>query len=159
MKKYLLLFTGLFFCVFAEAQISTYKLNNLSNEKVSIKDLQGEYTVVDFWATWCKPCVSAIPKLNTIYQEFAADGVKLIGVNVDSPRNSSKVKPMVKSLGVTYPVLLDPDQELVEEYNVVVFPTLIILNKKGKQVFVHEGFNPGDEELIKAEITNLIKDN
>lgn len=159
MKKVILLLAGLILGFLAEAQISTYKLNNLSNEKVSINDLHGEYTVVDFWATWCKPCVSAIPKLNTLYQEFAEEGVRFIGVNVDSPRNSSKVKPMVKSLGVTYPVLLDPDQELVEEYNVTVFPTLVILNKKGKQLFVHEGFSPGDEEIIKEEIENLIKQN
>ena len=48
-------------------------------------------------------------------------------------------------------------QELVNDYNVTAFPTLIVLNKKGKEVFIHEGFNPGDEKLIKEELSKLLK--
>ena len=157
MKTQSLLILLLCSVFFSNAQISDFQVESLDKERLSVADLKGEeLTIVDFWASWCKPCVSAIPKINSIYAEFLDKGVTVVGINVDGPRNQAKVRPMVKSLGVKYPILLDPDQELVSEYNVTVFPTLIVLNKKGKQVFVHEGFNPGDEKLIKEELVSLL---
>lgn len=159
MKTRSLLLILLCAAFFSSAQISDFQLESLDKQRLSIADLKGsELTIVDFWASWCKPCVSAIPKINSIYSDFSEKGVAVVGVNVDGPRNQAKVKPMAKSLGVKYPILLDPDQELVSEYNVTVFPTLIVLNKKGKQVFVHEGFNPGDEKKIKEELAALLSD-
>ena len=141
-----------------KTQIPDLELKSLENKLVSIEDLQGEkLTVIDFWATWCKPCVAAIPKLNEIHNQFSEKGVSFIGINVDGPRNQAKVKPFVKSLNISYPILLDTDQELVNDFNVGAFPTLIVLNEKGKEVFVHEGFNNGDEKLISTKLENLLK--
>jgi thioredoxin-related protein len=84
-------------------------------------------------------------------------GIQFVGVNADGPRNQSKVKPFAKSLNIKYPIVLDPDQDLVNEFHVTAFPTLIVLNKKGKKVFIHEGFNPGDEKLIQKELSKILK--
>ncbi len=131
----------------------------MNNNRVNLNDLKGEkLTVVDFWATWCKPCISSIPKLNSIYKEYAEKGIQIIGVNVDGPRNSSKVKPFAKSLDIQYPVVLDTDQDLVNEFNITVFPTLIVINDKGKKVFTHEGYNAGDEKIITSELDDLLKE-
>ena len=141
-----------------QAQLPEVEVKDINQNWVSLNNLSGEkYTVIDFWATWCKPCVTAIPKLNVIYQEFSSQGIEFVGVNIDGPRNQSKVKPFANTLNIKYPIVLDPNQELVNDYNVTAFPTLIVLNKKGKEVFVHEGFNPGDEKLIKEELTKLLK--
>lgn len=158
MKKSILLLIWVFIASFGMAQLPDIDVKDLDQNWVMLSDLQGDdYTVIDFWATWCKPCVSAIPKLNSIYQEFSGKGVEFIGVNVDGPRNQAKVKPFTKSLGVLYPIILDPNQELVDRYNVSAFPTLIVLNKKGEEVYVHEGFNAGDEIIIEAELEKLLK--
>lgn len=133
------------------------ELRDLNRNWVSLADLKGEkLTVVDFWATWCKPCVSAIPKLNDIYEENKGQGVNFIGVNIDGPRNQAKVKPFVNTLGINYTTILDPNQELANDLNVSVYPTLLVFNSKGKEVFVHEGFNPGDEKIIRAELEKLL---
>lgn len=157
MKKYL----GVLFFVFATnltfAQLPDFEVKDIDQNWKSLNEMGGEkYTVIDFWATWCKPCVSSIPKLNSIYSEFSDQGIEFIGINTDGPRNQAKVKPFVNSLNIKYPIVLDPDQELVDEYNVTSYPTLIVLNKKGKEVFVHEGFTPGDEDLIRKELTKLL---
>jgi len=140
------------------AQLPDYEVKDINQNRIVLNDLKGEkFTLIDFWATWCKPCVSAIPKLNNIYNEFSKEGVQFIGVNVDDPRNQAKVKPFANSLNIKYPIVLDPNQDLVTYFNVNAFPTLIVINSKGKEVFVHEGFNPGDEKIIRKELSELLK--
>lgn len=148
----------LLFFFSAKGQLPEIYLETTENEEVLISELQGsELTVVDFWATWCKPCLIAIPELVKIYGEFSDSGVSFIGINIDSPRNKAKIRPFAEARGITYPVLMDTDQEMMHEMNVVQVPTLIIFDKNGKQVFVHEGFNPGDQELLREKILELLK--
>ncbi len=140
------------------AQFPDIEMKDIDQNWISLEELKGEkLTVIDFWATWCKPCVSSIPKLNNIYEEYAPKGIEFIGVNIDGPRNLSKVKPFATSMKISYPLVLDPDQNLVDRFNVTVFPTMIVLNEKGKEVFIHEGFNPGDEQLIRDEFEKLLE--
>ncbi len=139
------------------AQLPDLELKNLDQRFVQLKDIQGkQLTVIDFWATWCKPCLSFIPEINQLATEFQAKGVAFWGINIDSPRNQSKVKPFARSMNISYPVFLDGDQELMNILNVSVMPTLLILDKKGKVVFFHEGYQPGDEELIRKKIQQLL---
>ena len=133
--------------------IPDFRLQNLDRQKVSLHDLMGEnLTVIDFWATWCGPCIRSIPALVDLSEEYEDQGVRFVGVNVDSPRNLSKVKPFARSLGVTYPVLLDPASELMAALNVTAMPTLLLVNADREVVMVHEGYRPGDEEIVRDEI-------
>lgn len=158
MKKTATLLFVILLTINVSAQLADITVRDMNKNRVSLNDFKGEkLTILDFWATWCKPCVSAIPKLNAIYGDFAQQGVELIGINVDGPRNQAKVKPFAKSLSINYPIVLDPDQELVNTYYVSAFPTLIVINSKGKEVFVHEGFNPGDEQVIREELKKLLQ--
>lgn len=158
MKRILLLSLLVCIAFLSKAQLPDIEVRDLNKNWISLHEMKGEeLTIIDFWATWCKPCVSAIPKLNEIYQEYSDRGVTLVSVNVDGPRNQAKVKPFVKAMGVKYPIVLDPNQELVDELNVSAYPTLLVFNSKGKEVFVHEGFNPGDEKIIKEELEKLLE--
>lgn len=158
MKSFLLVIFIIYSSIDTFAQLPELEVRDLDQNWISLSDLNGEkLTVIDFWATWCKPCVSALPKLNLIYTEFSEQGVAFVGINVDGPRNQSKVKPFVSTLSIKYPIVLDPDQDLVNEYNVTAFPTLIVLNSEGEELFVHEGFNPGDEVIIRDKLIKLLK--
>lgn len=148
------------FTVTGQDYVTGFELRNLENETVTFEELKGEkITVVDFWATWCKPCIYSIPKLEEIYQEYADRGVNFIGISVDSPRNLSKVRPMAASLGITYPVVLDPNSETMSNWNILAVPTLLVINEDNKVLYFHEGFKPGDEELIRAEFEKLLDGN
>lgn len=157
MKRLIVLF--LFsFSVLSAANVSDFQLKNLDNKLKSYSELRGEkLTLVDFWATWCKPCIQAIPKLNKLYSQYKEKGVELIGINVDSPRNSAKVKPFARAHKISYPVLRDPNSEVASELNVTVFPTLYIVNNKNEIVYSHIGFRPGDEAIVMAEIDKLLE--
>ena len=97
-----------------DQNIYNFKLRNVDNRTVSYQDLKGEkLTVIDFWATWCKPCLQSIPKLIEMNNEFKDQGVQFIGVSVDGPRNLNKVKPYARSAGIDYPILLDTDNQVM----------------------------------------------
>lgn len=134
-------------------QVRNFVLNDLQNKSRSFDELKGEkLTLIDFWATWCKPCNKAIPELNKLYSEFHSKGVNLIGINCDGPRSVAKVAPLSKSLQIEYPVLLDMNLEVMNGLNLSAFPTLLIVNSSGKVVWIHEGYLPGDELVIQKEI-------
>jgi thiol-disulfide isomerase/thioredoxin len=157
-KSFLLICLSALISAASMAQFPDIETKDIDQNWVSLQDLKGEkFTVIDFWATWCKPCITSIPKLNAIYTDYASRGIEFIGVNVDGPRNLSKVKPFANSMKISYPLVLDPDQQLVDRFIVTVFPTMIVLNEKGEEVFIHEGFNPGDEQLIRDEFEKLLK--
>ena len=142
-----------------QGKVPDFSLENTDMEMVSYSEIKGEkLTVIDFWATWCQPCIRSIPQLIDMYSVYHERGVEFIGISVDSPRNLSKVKPFSHSLGITYPVLLDSNSELMGELNVTAVPTLIIVDGDDRIVYTHEGFHAGDEEIIRKEIEKYLND-
>jgi len=159
MKVLLILIVSLSFLI-AGPKVSNFKLKDLNNKTTSFNKIKGEkLTIIDFWATWCKPCLQAIPKLNKISEKYKDKGVVLIGINTDSPRNAAKVKPFSKSYKINYIILRDPNSEIAAEMNVNSYPTLYILNEEDEIVYTHIGFRPGDEEQIVHEIDKLLAEN
>ncbi len=154
--RYILLLTALLLFNGIELhaqQVRNFTYRDIQNTSRSFNELKGEkLTLIDFWTTRCKPCRKAIPYLNKISAQFKDKGVNIIGINCDGPRSVSKVSPLSKSLKIQYPILLDINNELLNDLNLSAFPTLIMVNPKGKIVWVHEGFVTGDEEVILSEI-------
>ena len=139
--------------------VPDFKLKDLENRRVSYSELKGrKLTLIDFWATWCKPCLRAIPKLVELHDNFKDQGVNTIGVNVDSPRNTPKIKPYVRSVGINYPVVLDLNSELSQELHVTVLPTLLIVDANDEIVYIHQGYRPGDEKVLHNKIRELLKE-
>lgn len=158
MRYFILLLGLMVLTTTAKSQrVYPFELENTQGELVSYDEIRGnKVTVIDFWATWCKPCIASIPKLVALSRQFDSREVSFIGISIDSPRNISRVRPFVESKGVSYPVLLDLNQELMREYNITSIPTLLIVNSNNEVIAVHEGFAPGDEEKIAEEINALL---
>lgn len=134
------------------------QVKDLNGNSTTIADITpSELIVLDFWATWCKPCLKSIPKLVELSQKFQNDKISFIGVSVDSPRSTNKIKPIVKSLKISYPIVSDPEQLLMTELMVNALPTLLVVNRKGKVLFIHEGFVAGDEIDIEKELNKIIE--
>lgn len=135
------------------SQEPSFRLRDLENNWQEYSDLKGtQLTVVDFWATWCQPCVRSIPLLSELEKEYRDKGVQFIGVSIDGPRNQSKIKPFVTSMGVEYPIIRDLDSELMSDLGVTAVPTLLLYDAEGELLFFHEGFRPGDEDIIRDHI-------
>lgn len=109
-------------------------------------DQKGSVVIVDFWATWCGPCVEALPHLNKLYEEKKAAGLKVLAVSVDDEKE--KVAPFVATNRLTMRVLLDnEEQKVAEKYGVQGIPQTVIIGKDGivKKVFVGTGPQTDDE--------------
>ncbi len=160
----LIIFTLFFLFIFKNISyggtMGDFTLSDLNNKRSSFSDLKGEnLTILDFWATWCKPCARAIPKLVALYDQYKDRGVQFIGISVDSPRNLPKVKPYVSTRGITYPILLDSNNELMSKLQITALPTVLVVNDKDEIVYVHRGYRPGDEKILQDEIDKLLSEN
>ena len=142
----------------AEGKIHDFRLKDLDNKSVRYSQLKGEkITIIDFWATWCKPCSRAIPKLIEIYERYNEQGVQLIGISVDSPRNLPKVKPFVHSRHITYPILLDVNSQVMTDLKIKLLPTILFIDSDDEIIFFHQGYRSGDEKVIEKEIQKILK--
>ena len=161
MKKYIILIS------LALLSINPLSAQGAFNEEVKTLDgttvtlsdaLTGELIILDFWTTWCKPCIRSIPKIIAVSEKYDESKVQFIGVNEDSPRNQNKVKPMVNSLKIPYTVVMDTEQLVLSELMVSAFPTLIIMNREGEVLYTHVGFSNGDEVALENKINELLSE-
>lgn len=143
----------------APPKVTNFKLKNIDNRTTSYKSIKGEtFTVIDFWATWCKPCVKSIPKLVELSDELKPKGVNFVGISIDGPRNLAKVKPFARSLGINYPILLDINSDVMAKLGVQAVPSLLVINSDDEIVYFHEGYKAGEEVAIREEILKLLEE-
>lgn len=157
--KIVLLLVGLSITTTISGQTLEYfSLEDLDGEWKTLDDLKGsKVTVIDFWATWCSPCIKAMPKLNNLYEQLAGEGLAVVGISCDGPRSVGLVDPMINSMSITYPILKDIDCELKNAHGFQAYPTLLILDENDEIVFVHEGFRTGDEKEIEQHIRTMLE--
>lgn len=134
-----------------------FSLRNLDGQQVSLSSYRGKVVLVNFWATWCGPCQVEMPHLQKIYTELSPQGLVILGISADDPKLDAAVKPLVKSKGLTYPILRDPDTRVVSQFNPSkTLPFNVLVGKDGKIAAVHAGYNPGDEVALRAELLGLL---
>jgi thiol-disulfide isomerase/thioredoxin len=137
-----------------------FGMASLEGEYVSLKELQGKVVLLDFWGTWCPPCVAATPMLVNISKSRAKDPrFRMIGISSDSPADAGKLRDFILANRMTWPEIHDlPPQKIIRLYDVKSFPTYIVIDGEGIVRLRVSGYNsartPGD--LVDA-ISNALK--
>jgi len=105
--------------------------------------------VLDFWATWCKPCIQELSTLADLYPEWKKlTGVRIVAISIDDARNSKKVAPFIRGRRWEFDVYLDENADLKRALNINEIPHTFVLNRHGQIVYQHKSFAPGDEDLL-----------
>ena len=115
--------------------------------------------LVNFWATWCAPCKKEMIFLEEFHKKYSDQGFRVLAISTDSPKSMSKVKSYIRAKKHTFLVGLDPNQEVSKKMNAMVMPTVILIDKDRKVLWYHQGFIPGDEHEIEAQILELLNVN
>lgn len=124
--------------------------NWMNSSELSADDLKGKIVVLDFWATWCGPCIASIPKNNAIAEKYADKGVVFIGVC--HPRGVEKMSETASEHGITYPIAADPSGSTNEAFKVNSYPDYYIIDRQGNVVVADAKNNAVEailEELLK----------
>jgi cytochrome c biogenesis protein CcmG, thiol:disulfide interchange protein DsbE len=134
-----------------------FKIRAVSGETLTLTKLtKGGPVVLDFWATWCQPCLAELPELETLYQKYRERGLTVVGISLDGPRNHAKVRPFASKLGLTFPIAVDEDGRMQQLYQVRAMPTTVVIDTAFVIVTVREGYRPGDTRGLEAEVTKLL---
>lgn len=152
-----LVLTGTTISSGAETKAPDFTAPNLDGEDVTLSELLKDGPViVDFWATWCKPCIKAFPDLQEIFDKYKDCGLTVVAVSIDGPRSVSKVGALIASKGNTFEVVLDPSQSVARKFHVTSVPRTVLVRQDGTVAWAVTGYRPSNHAELDAAVAKLI---
>lgn len=133
-----------------------FAARSLGGEKnLSLRDYRGKVVYLDFWASWCGPCLTSLPLLEKLRKEFSPGEFQILAVNVD--RDVEKAKEFLGRHPIGYPSATDPEGRLPETFELETMPTSFLIDRSGVIRYIHRGFRAGDIDSIRDEIRKLVE--
>lgn len=138
--------------------VPDFELRTLEGETIALSDYLGKKVIlIDFWATYCAPCIAAMPHLNDIYKKYKSDDFIILGVSVDGPESQGRVRSVARKMKIEFPILLDEETEALALYNSnSSAPYSVLIDKKGNVVKRKEGFDPASLDEFERDIVGAI---
>jgi peroxiredoxin len=127
-----------------------FELQRLDGGPLALSELRGKVVLVNFWATWCKPCEDEMPAMEQLYRELGTEDFELVAISVDDDR--APVEAFQRSLGLSFPILLDPAKKVSTAYQTFRFPESFLIGRDG---IVVERYIGPKEWAAPAYVTRL----
>lgn len=139
----------------AGAAAEAFELPTLAGPKVKLADLRGKVVLIDFFASWCEPCMKELPELEKLHKELGERGVVILGINIDRERKNAV--ELVSRFKLSFQVLLDPESKVAEKYEPPKMPSSYVVDPSGVVRFVNEGYNgAGDVAKLRRQLSQLL---
>jgi thiol-disulfide isomerase/thioredoxin len=130
------------------------ELETMVGSMLSLDDYRGRLVLINFWATWCPPCVEEIPSLGRLQQKFSKNELVVISVDVGETRD--KVAAFLKQVPARYPVMLDPDGKTVRDWNLRAFPTTFVIDPQGRISLAYFGGLEWDAPEVVEQLRDML---
>ncbi|KKO05506.1 TlpA family protein disulfide reductase [Pseudohongiella sp.] len=127
-----------------------------SDAAVQLSELQGKVVYVDFWASWCLPCLRSLPQINGLYEQYRDQGFEVVAITIDDPVEDATEFLEDLEVPLAYSVVLDATADVMDQYRVVGMPTSFLIDRDGVIRKVHKGFREGDTELLEQALIPLL---
>ncbi len=153
-----MLSVGLFMLLFGTAEADVgLTTRDIYGNIVEIGDTQDKIIMLNFWATWCSPCMAEMPHLQKLKDKYAED-LLFISISVDEARDASKLKPFLRRGGYDFTVIHDADRSITALYNPqMVLPYNVIIGYDGNIIWQGAGYEPGKELVFEKVLDSVIK--
>ena len=132
-------------------------VETLEGEDRALGDFKGKVVLVDFWATWCKPCLETMPRLQKLYNVYSDRGLDVLGVPIDGDKNRiKKIKKMVDKMNISYPIFIDAKQTPAwHQFKVKAIPTMYLLDRESQ--IVAQWVGKIDYEKVEKEVLRQLE--
>jgi peroxiredoxin len=131
-----------------------FALKSTAGDNVRLSESRGDVVLLSFWAGWCGRCSDQLQQLDQLQKAYAARGVRIIAVNIDSP--TQPVRDADSRLNLL--ILHDGDQSVAREYELSDLPLTVLVDPHGKVRYVHEKYRGGDAALYEEELVTLLQE-
>jgi thiol-disulfide isomerase/thioredoxin len=131
-----------------------FQLNDLEGHPVSLASLRGKIVVLDFWATWCGPCVASLPLVSSVADSFKDKGVVFYAANLKE--TAGQVRQFQTEKTLIFPVLLDADGKVADLYQAKAIPETVLIDQTGKIQAVHVGYDPGIRKKLTGQLNDML---
>jgi thiol-disulfide isomerase/thioredoxin len=139
-----------------DIEAQSFALLTLGGPSMSLADYSGRMVLLNFWATWCAPCVLEMPSMQNLYDTFRDQGLEVVAVNVQEDRDI--VAAFVEEHGFSFPILLDSNGRTTSDYAVRGLPTSYLIDRKGNLIGMKVGFHLWDEPEVMDTFGRLLEE-
>jgi len=134
-----------------------FSLSGRNGKSIDLSQFKGQVVMINFWATWCKPCREEMPLLEDIYKKYKPMGFTMLGVNVE-PDSKAAEAWLAKQKPVSFPIAFDTESKVSKMYKVAGMPSTVFVDRKGNIRIMHKGYKPGDENIYLTQIRSMLKE-
>jgi cytochrome c biogenesis protein CcmG, thiol:disulfide interchange protein DsbE len=153
------IWAAVFLCALASAALAgepapELKVQTLSGGAFSLESLKGQVVVLDFWASWCVPCRTSFPFLDTLQDKYQSRGLRVVGLTLED--NADAVQAFLYDVPARFTIVRDPSGKAGEAFQVVAMPTTFLLDRDGRIVARFEGGDKSVHAKIEAAVATLL---
>lgn len=139
-----------------EPRMPSFTLRALDGSFVSNRSLAGNVALIDFWATWCEPCLQEIPQWNALHDRYRRQGLEVLGITVQSGTDA-EIRASVEKLDIKYPIVVS-DEDVVKGFGGIRgFPATFLVERDGRIYKKYLGQYPSKHAQIERDIQQLLR--